>query len=99
MKYTIEIVEANGNRRTIVETPKYDGKDYPRSGIAEADADTVALKRIDANTVEEIQKKAGKVVLKGRQVVSKDGKMVTTTLTGTNTNGQRVRRALVYDKQ
>jgi hypothetical protein len=66
VKYTIEIVEANGNRRTIVETPKYDGKDYPRSGIAEADADTVALKRMDANTVEEIQKKAGKVVLKGQ---------------------------------
>jgi hypothetical protein len=31
VKYTIEIVEANGNRRTTIETPKYDGKDYPRA--------------------------------------------------------------------
>ena len=99
MKHTIEIVAANGNRKTIVETPKYDGKDYPRTGIAATDPDTVALKHLDANTVEETLKKAGKVFQTARQVVSKDGKVITTTLIGTNASGQRVRHVLVYDKQ
>jgi hypothetical protein len=99
VKYTIEIVAANGNRKTIVETPKYDGKDYARTGIAATDPDTVALKRLDTNTVEETLKKAGKVFQTARQVVSKDGKVITTTLIGTNVSGQRVRHMLVYDKQ
>jgi hypothetical protein len=99
VKHTIEIVAANGDRKTIVETPKYDGKDYPRTGVAATDPDTVALKRLDANTVEETLKKAGRVFQTARQVVSKDGKVITTTLIGTNASGQRVRHVLVYDKQ
>lgn len=65
VKYTIDVVAANGNQVSIVETPRYDGNDYPRTGSA--DADTIALKRLDANTVQETLKKSGKVVQTARQ--------------------------------
>ena len=104
MKYTIEQEDANGIHRTIVETPKFDGKDYPRTVQDYPRAgppipDTISLRRIDADTVEETLKKSGKVVQTARQVVSKDGKVITTTLTGTTVSGQPVHVVRVYDKQ
>src|SRR6185369_2643704 len=41
-------------------TINYDGKDRPATGLSDADA--LSLKRINANTAEFTQKKAGKVV-------------------------------------
>jgi hypothetical protein len=103
VKYTIEIELANGNHTTIVEAPKYDGKDYPRivqpPRAATQIPDTIALKRIDADTVEETLKKSGKVMQTARQVLSKDGRGITTTLTGTDLSGQPVHYVFVYDKQ
>jgi hypothetical protein len=104
VKYTIEYEDANGIHTTIVETPKFDGKDYPRTvqQYPRAGAplpDTIALKRIDADTVEETLKKSGKVIQTARQVISKDGTGITTTVTGTDVSGQPVHVVLVYDKQ
>jgi hypothetical protein len=74
VKWSIEQVDANRNRGTIVETPKFDEKDYPRTGTGSlgGSGDTIALKRIDAYTLEETLKKGGKVVATYKQVVSKD---------------------------
>lgn len=104
VKYTIEQEDATGIHRTIVEAPKYDGKDYPRKVQDYPRAgppvpDTISLRRIDADTVEETLKKSGKVVQTASQVLSKDGKVITTTLTGTTVSGQPVHVVLVYDKQ
>jgi hypothetical protein len=103
LKWSIEQVDAKGNRATIVETPKLDGKDYPRTGTGSMGgpgADTIALKRIDAYTLEEILKKGGKVVATYKQVISKDGKERTSTqMTGMNAAGQPLRNVLVFDKQ
>jgi len=100
VKWAIEQVDAKGNRATVVEAPKFDGKDYPRTGSPTPTADTIALKRIDTYTIEETLKRAGKVVATFRQVVSKDGKVRTATqMTGTNASGQLVRDVLVFDKQ
>jgi hypothetical protein len=81
VKWSIEQVDANGNPGTIIETPKFDGKDYPRTGTGSlgGGGDTIALKRIDANTFEETLKKSGEVVATFRQVVSKDGTERTAT--------------------
>ncbi len=51
---------------------KFDGKDYPFKG--DPGATTVALKKIDANTVEETYKLDGKVVTVNRITVAPDGK-------------------------
>jgi hypothetical protein len=103
VKTSVEQVDANGNYATVVETAKFDGKDYPRvatGGLAASGGDTLALKRIDAYTVEATIKKHGEVVTVIRQVVSKDGKTKTATyLKGTNTQGQAVHNVLVFDSQ
>ena len=53
-------------------TATYDGKEYPYKGSPLWD--TIALTRVDAQTVSFTQKKDGKIALTGTRVVSKDGK-------------------------
>jgi hypothetical protein len=51
-------------------------------------ADTVAVKRIDANNIHATSKKDGKVLYTTRLVVSKDGKVMTIASKGINASGQ-----------
>ena len=44
-------------------------------------------------------KKDGKVVSKGKRVVSNDGKVMTITSKGTNAKGEATNNVAVYDKQ
>jgi len=53
-------------------TAKFDGKDYPYKG--DPGVTSVSLKKIDANTIEETDKRDGKVISVVRMVVSADGK-------------------------
>jgi hypothetical protein len=101
VKATSEGTAADGTHIAWGYTANYDGKDNPISGTTGVlnGADTVATKRINANTSENTFKKAGKVVLTGRDVVSKDGKLRTITAKGTDANGQAVSRTIVFDKQ
>ncbi len=101
VKTSTQGTAADGSHLAWSFTANYDGKDYPVSGTTAAlnGANTVALKRINPNTVEATFKKAGKVVLTGRQVVSKDGKVLTITAKGTDANGQPISRTIVEDKQ
>ena len=50
-----------------------DGKDAPVSGT-HPNADTIAAKRIDAHTLELVNKKGGKVTTTQKNVVAGDGK-------------------------
>jgi hypothetical protein len=97
VKATFNRVEAGGMKRTITYTAMYDGKDYPYMGSP--DADMISLKRIDANTIEAVQKKNGKVSLTTRAVISPDGKTRTLTTTGTNAQEQKINNVLVFDRQ
>jgi len=75
---------------------KLDGKDYP---IAEDPTrDTVAMKKIDDYTMEETNKKGGKVTTIVRTVYSRDGKSRTATTTGTNAQGQKVNNVVFFDR-
>jgi hypothetical protein len=76
---------------------KLDGKDYP---IAADDLtrDTVAMKKIDDYTIEETNKKDGKVTTITRTVYSRDGKSRTATTTGMNAQGQKVNNVAVFDR-
>jgi hypothetical protein len=97
IKYTSDGVDAEGNSVHVEFSAKYDGKDNPVTGSPTAD--TIALKRIDANTTEGVTKKAGKVVGTARAVVSKDGKTRTLTGKGKNAQGQDTSFTAVYEKQ
>jgi hypothetical protein len=97
MKLTSDGIDAAGNPTHVEYTAKYDGKDYPITGLP--NADTVALERIDASTIRSTTKKAGQVVMTVTSVISKDGKTRTATFKGKNAEGVDVNNVVVYDKQ
>ena len=97
VKFTGTSVGADGTRFTVGLAAHYDGKDYKVTGTP--DVDTIALKRMNPNTFTYTLKKGGNVVERGKYVVSKNGKMLTLTGTGTNAKGQKVHDLLVMDKQ
>ena len=76
---------------------KYDGADVPYTG--NPDADMASAKKIDDNSYENVWKKDGKTTITAKVVVSKNGKTITITQTGTNAKGQTVNNTAVYDKQ
>jgi hypothetical protein len=97
-KWIVDIVPPNnGNTLHMVWSGKYDGKDYPAMG--DQGADTYAYKKIDSNTLLEVDKKAGKEVSNWRHVVSKDGKMLTQTGKVKDEKGQDIYVTGVFDKQ
>ncbi len=51
----------DGNSPHVQYDAKFDGKDYPVTGLPYAD--TVSVKRIDAKTVQSALKKGGQVVM------------------------------------
>ena len=99
-KYTVAGVAGDGSRIAWSYMTNYDGKDSPVSGVgAPGGEDTLAVKRVDANTTTSTGKKAGKVIRTNRTVVSKDGKVRTVTAKGTNDQGQPVSATTVWEKQ
>jgi hypothetical protein len=97
-KVIVDQVAADGTARHWEFTANYDGKDSPVTGN-NPDADMVARTRTNANTVQTISKKGGKVTTTQASVVSTDGKTRTVTTTGVNANGQQVNNVAVYEKQ
>jgi hypothetical protein len=85
-------------------TTKYDGKDYPTNPLLDgkanpAAADMASWKKIDDYTYEITLKLKGKPLGVSRVVISKDGKTLTTTTTGTNAQGQKINDTAVFEKQ
>jgi hypothetical protein len=97
IKLTQELVDADGKAMPGGYTAKFDGKDVPYAG--NPDADTASPKRLNDNGYQNTWKKAGKVTITAKVVVSADGKTLTVTQTGTNGKGQAVNNVAVYDKQ
>jgi len=97
-KVSVRNEPASGAVQQYSYTTSLDGKDSTITGN-NANADTVAVKRIDANTLELVNKKGGKVTTTQRNVVSPDGKTRTVTTTGTDPQGQKVNNVGVFEKQ
>jgi hypothetical protein len=85
MKLTSDGIDAAGKPTHVEYTAKFDGKDYPITGIP--NADTVALERLDASTIRSTTKKGDQVVMTVTSVISKDGKTRTATFKGKNAEG------------
>lgn len=90
--------DANGTPIHAHFTAKPDGMDHPVTG-GPGGSDTVSLKRIDANTIETVNKKDGQVVITVRSVVSPDGKTRTSTWSGKDSKGNPETWTQVYDRQ
>ena len=96
VKVTMQGIGGDGKAVESGYTAAYDGKDVPLKGSAVAD--TTSVRRIDANTTERVDKKAGKVVQTLVRTVAKDGKTMTVTVKGVDAKGQKVDHVAVFDK-
>jgi hypothetical protein len=95
-----EGVAGDGSAINFSYSAKYDRKDNPITGSgAYGGADSMSLRRIDANTTELTSKKSGKVVRTTRVSISKDGKVMTANAKGTSPDGKPVNVRAVFDKQ
>ena len=97
VKLTSDGTDAEGKPMHGGYTSKFDGKDVPWAGNPMAD--TASPKRIDANTYENVWKKAGKATVTAKVAVSKDGKTLTVSQKGTDAKGAPVSSVAVYDRQ
>jgi hypothetical protein len=75
-------------------TAKFDGKDYPVIGGC---MDTIAIRKMDANTHSIVMRKGGKLHGRGRATVS--GNTLILTSIGTDAAGRRFKNTAVYDRQ
>jgi len=97
-------VDSQGKKTHNEYTARYDGKDYPTKPMLDGKlnptaADMVSWKKIDDYTYEVTGKLKGKTLGVTRVVVSKDGKSLTATATGTNAQGQKVNSTTMFEKQ
>jgi len=95
VSFNQKTVQGNGNTTEINFTAKYDSKDVPIEG---SQLDTVALKRVDANTVERTGKVKGKVSENVTMKISGGGKILTITTKG-SIDGVEYSSTQVYEKQ
>ena len=98
VKFTVDLVAADGAVSHWSFTANYDGKDYPVTGNSPY-GDVVAMTRIDPRTTRLTSKQGGKPTVSQTIVVSSDGKTRTTTTKGTNAKGQAVDTVAFYEKQ
>jgi hypothetical protein len=97
VKITVNGTDRNGNAVRHEWTGKFDGADYPVTG--DPDSDARSYKQVNDRTLEFTAKKGGNVTIRGKVVVSADGKIRTVTTQGTNPQGKKVKNIAVYDKQ
>jgi hypothetical protein len=95
LKTRITTVYADGRSSSIEYVANYDGVEYPVTGAP--DSDTIALKKIDANTAESIMWHAGKEMAIARRVISQDGKTMTITYRGM-WDGDQANNVAVYER-
>jgi hypothetical protein len=62
-------------------------------------ADSIMVRRINATTVETIQKQGARVVTSSMRTISKDGKTLTNTSKGTTPDGQTYTKVEVFERK
>ena len=80
-------------------TVKFDGKDYPAAGTMPGGADSISIKKVDANHYEATLKKAGKEVSASKLEISKDGKVATLTSKGVSADSKPTHAVSTFDIQ
>jgi hypothetical protein len=98
-KVTYEGIAADGSPIAYSFTTNLDGKDSPFSGAHIFGGDSVAVRRVDANTTASVVTKSGKTLVTLTTIVSKDGRVTTQMAQGTNAEGQPINFMTVWDKQ
>ena len=90
-------IDANGKPIHVEWSGKLDGKDYPVSG--DPKSDTRSYTKVNERTLTTTNKKNGEVTVKGRIVISLDGRTRTVIVNGTTSKVKTFKNVAVYDKQ
>jgi len=90
-------IDANGKPIHVEWSGKLDGKDYPVSG--DPKSDTRSYTKVNERTLTTTNRKNGEVTVKGRIVISLDGRTRTVIVNGTTSKGKTFKNVAVYDKQ
>jgi hypothetical protein len=96
IKATSTMVGVDGKTTTREWTIVYDGKERPVTG--DPDVETLASRRVDAFTTEFTQRRAGRIVNAGTQVISRDGNVMTITSEWINARGQTISSVSVFER-
>ncbi len=97
VKVNAEGTNADGSELHVQYDAKFDGKDYPVTGVPYADM--VSVKQVGADTIVSTMKHGGQVMMTVTSKVSKDGKTRTSTFKGKDAEGHDVLNVVVSDKQ
>jgi hypothetical protein len=94
---TQETTLESGDRFNIHAKAKFDGKDYPITGIP--GAYSAAYQRVDKNTIKAVVKMDGKVVVQETGVISPDGMSLAVICYITDATGNQLTVIAVYEKK
>ena len=97
-KVSVRSTPVSGAMQEWSYTTNLDGSEAKITGN-NPNADATAVKRIDVNTLEVVNKKNGKETTRQRNVASADGKTRTITTTGVDGAGQKVNNVAVFEKK
>jgi hypothetical protein len=90
-------LDANGKQLSSAYSANFDGKPYPVAGSRTWAP--VALKRVDARTIEARYVRDGKVQSTAVSVVSRDGKTLTVTTVTVNGTGKGITNVSVFERK
>ena len=96
-RVTADLPDSEGGTMLIEYLATLDGKDCRLTGSP--DYDSVALRRLDANTLISVNKLGGVVTRMMRIVISKDGKTSTSDQVGYNAQGVAFHNVAVSERQ
>jgi catechol 2,3-dioxygenase-like lactoylglutathione lyase family enzyme len=97
IQYVTDSVNASGQKGHTEWSARFDGKDYPVTGVPTVDS--YAIQRIDDHTYTVIAKKDGIRTTLSTTTISADGRTRTVRQTGTQVGGRDVNNTLVYERQ
>ena len=94
---TQETILESGDRFNMHVKARFDGKDYPITGIP--GAYSAAFQRVDENTIKAVVKLDGKVVVQETGVISPDGKSLAAICFITDATGKQLTVIAVFEKK
>jgi len=97
IRYVTDAVNAEGVKGHTEWGAKFDGKEYPVTGVSAVDA--YMVQRIDDRTYTVIARKDGRRTTLSTATISPDGMTRTVRQTGTQVSGRDVNNTLVYERQ
>jgi hypothetical protein len=99
IKRTVTGIDGDGQPINMSATIPWDGMEHKVDGPNGAPPAMVAVKTVNANTLNVTMKVNDKRVLSGRVVLSKDGKTMTSSFKGEDPKGRKIDNVEVYEKQ